>query len=81
MNWKIPRIGTWGGISLLIAALGAIGVGQLLATKAFQFEVAVNFWLLPAAMLAGAAIVMGAGWFAAARLINAPPLEALRAGG
>ncbi|MDM5136196.1 chalcone isomerase family protein [Aeromonas salmonicida] len=24
MNWKIPRIGTWGGISLLIAALGAM---------------------------------------------------------
>ena len=70
-----------GGLAGLIASFGAIGVGQLLASKAFQFEVAVNFWLLPAAMLAGAAIVMGAGWFAAARLINAPPLEALRAGG
>ena len=70
-----------GGLAGLIAALGAICVGQLLASKAFQFEVAVNFWLLPAAMLAGAAIVMAAGWFAAARLINAPPLEALRAGG
>ena len=70
-----------GGLAGLIASMGAIGVGQLLASKAFQFEVAVNFWLLPAAMLAGAAIVMAAGWFAAARLINAPPLEALRAGG
>ena len=70
-----------GGLAGLIASFGAIGVGQLLASKAFQFEVALNFWLLPAAMLAGAAIVMGAGWFAAARLINAPPLEALRAGG
>ena len=54
--------------------LGA-AVGALVAIAGFP-------WLsLPAAMLAGAAIVMAAGWFAAARLINAPPLEALRAGG
>jgi len=33
------------------------------------------------AMLGGAALVTGAGWFAAARLMDTPPLEALRAGG
>jgi len=31
--------------------------------------------------LGGAVLVTVAGWFAAARLIDAPPLEALRAGG
>ena len=77
----LAELSAIGGLAGLISSLGAIGVGQLLATKVFQFEVAVNLWLLPAAMLAGAAIVMAAGWFAAARLINAPPLEALRAGG
>ena len=70
-----------GGLAGLIAALGAIGVGQVLAHNAFQFEVAIDFWLLPAAMLAGAALVTAAGWFAAARLMDVPPLEALRAGG
>jgi len=70
-----------GGLAGLIAALGAIGVGQLLAKKAFQFEVAINFALPIYAMLGGAVLVTVAGWFAAARLIDAPPLEALRAGG
>ena len=70
-----------GGLAGLIAALGAIAVGQMLANKAFQFEVAINYWLPLAAMLGGAALVTAAGWFAAARLMGVPPLEALRAGG
>ena len=70
-----------GGLAGLIAALGAIVVGQLLAQKAFQFEVAIDYWLPLAAILGGGALVIGAGWFAAARLMDAPPLEALRAGG
>ncbi|MEI7613419.1 MAG: FtsX-like permease family protein, partial [Betaproteobacteria bacterium] len=69
-----------GGLAGLIASLGAIGVGQVLASKAFQFDVPVNLWLPLFAAVGGALLVMGAGWFAAARLINAPPLEALRAG-
>lgn len=70
-----------GGLAGLIAALGAIGVAQLLAYKAFQFEVAIDFWLPLAAMLGGAALVTAAGWFAAVRLMAVPPLESLRAGG
>lgn len=70
-----------GGLAGLIASLGAIAVGQVLASKAFQFEVAIDYWLPPAAMLGGAALVTAAGWFAAARLMGTPTLEALRAGG
>jgi putative ABC transport system permease protein len=70
-----------GGLAGLIAALGALGVAQLLATKAFQFEVSIDFWLPLAAMLGGAALVTAAGWFAAVRLMALPPLESLRAGG
>jgi putative ABC transport system permease protein len=70
-----------GGLSGLIAALGAIAVGQFLAQRVFQFEVAVAYWLPLAALLGGAALVTAAGWFAAARLLGAPPLEALRTGG
>ena len=69
-----------GGLSGLIAGLGTLAIGQVLAQKAFQLEVAVDVWLPFAAMLGGAAVVTAAGWFAAARLIQTPPLEALRAG-
>ena len=70
-----------GGLSGLIAALGAIAVGQFLAQRVFQFEVAIDYWLPLTAMLGGAVLVTCAGWFAATRLLGAPPLEALRAGG
>jgi putative ABC transport system permease protein len=69
-----------GALAGLIAALGAMGVGQVLARNAFQFEVAINFWLPFLAMLGGAVLITAAGWFAAARMLQAAPLEALRAG-
>lgn len=70
-----------GGLAGLIAALAAMAIAQFLAHKVFHFPVAIELWLAPAAMLGGAALVTGAGWIAASRLIAAPPLEALRAGG
>jgi len=69
-----------GGLSGLIAALAAVAVGQFLARQVFRFEVAIELWLLPAAVCGGAALVTGAGWFAATRLLQSAPLEALRAG-
>ena len=70
-----------GGLAGLIAAMGTLAVGQTLAHKAFQFEVAISYGLPFAAMLGGAILVTAACWFAAVRLMAAPPLEALRAGG
>lgn len=70
-----------GGAAGLIASLGAMAVGQLLAQAVFDLEVAIDFSLPFAAMLGGAALVTGAGWFAASRLLDAAPLEALRSGG
>lgn len=69
-----------GALAGLIAALGAIGVGQVLARNAFQFAVAVNVYLPLFAMLGGAVLVTAAGWFAAMRMLRMPPLEALRTG-
>lgn len=69
-----------GVLAGLIASLGGIVIGQLLANKVFQLEMAINYALPPITMIGGAALVVGAGWFAAARLLDAPPLEALRAG-
>jgi putative ABC transport system permease protein len=69
-----------GALSGLIAALGAIAIGQFLAREAFHFAVAINFWLPLAAVVCCATLVTAAGWFAASRLLLTAPLETLRAG-
>jgi len=69
-----------GGLAGLIAALGSLVVGQILANRAFQLEMSIDFSLPLVALIAGAALVAFAGWLAAARLIQVPPMEALRAG-
>lgn len=69
-----------GGLAGLIAALGALGIGQVLARNVFHFAVPLNLWLPLGATLGGAALVIGAGWLAATRLLRRSPLAVLRAG-
>lgn len=76
----LAEFATIGALAGIVAALGASAVGEVLAARAFQLEVGFAWWLLPAALTGGALLVAGAGWFAAARMIEAPPLAALRAG-
>ncbi len=76
----LAEFATIGGLSGLIAAVAAIVVGQVLARNVFNLDVALAWWLPPTAMLGGALMVMGAGWFAATKLMQKTPLEALRSG-
>ncbi len=69
-----------GGLAGLLAALAAAAVGDLLARRVFHVELAVNVWLPGLAMICGALLVTAAGWFAATRLLQAPPIEVLRKG-
>ncbi|HOL64912.1 MAG TPA: ABC transporter permease [Accumulibacter sp.] len=69
-----------GALSGLLAALAALAVGQFLAQQVFKFAMPVDWWLPPLAALVGAALITGAGWFAASRLLEQSPLETLRAG-
>ncbi|MCM8594930.1 ABC transporter permease [Accumulibacter sp.] len=69
-----------GGLAGLIASLGALSVGQFLARQVFRFDIGLDLWLIPVAVLAGALLVTAAGWFAATRLLDNAPLEALRGG-
>ena len=76
----LAEFAAMGGLAGLIAALGALAVGQVLARSAFQFNVPINYVLPIFATLGGALLVTAVGWFSAARLIKTSPLEALRAG-
>lgn len=70
-----------GGLAGLMAALGALAVGQFLAQKVFRFELAVDWWLPPVAAGCGALLVALAGGLAGTRLLRVAPFEALRSGG
>lgn len=70
-----------GALSGLIAAIGAMAVGQLLAGRIFNVALPLDPWLPLFAAVGGAVLVAGAGWIAASRLLATPPMHALRAGG
>ena len=55
-------------------------VGQILARQVFNLEVSPAFWLVPGGMVGGGLLVIGAGWFASAKLLRLTPLESLRSG-
>ncbi|HJW26367.1 MAG TPA: FtsX-like permease family protein [Rhodocyclaceae bacterium] len=69
-----------GALAGLIAAAGASIVGQVLAHKAFQLDIGFDVWILPLAAAATALLSVAVGWLGMARLLQAPPLLALRAG-
>lgn len=74
---ELAAVGLLAG--LLSGAAAAI-IGQLLAEKVFQLELAFNLLLLPGAMLGGSVLSVLIGWLGMRRLLKTPPLLALRAG-
>jgi len=70
-----------GGIAGLIAAAGAMLLGQVIARQVFQIEMRPDLWLPAVSALGGAVIAMSIGWWAMRRLLQTPPLLALRAAG
>lgn len=70
-----------GGIAGLIAAAGAMLLGQVIAWQIFQIEMRADLWLPALSALGGAVIAMSIGWWAMRRLLQTPPLLALRAAG
>ncbi len=76
----LAELSVVGGIAGLIAALGAVALGYLLARQVFQLELPPNFWLLPLATAGGALLSVSIGWLAVRQLLGTPPLLALRAG-
>lgn len=69
------------GIGLLaglVAALGASGTSYFLSTRILALPYVFNFWLLPAGMLAGAAVIGVAGIAGCYGVLNQPPLQTIR---
>lgn len=67
-----------GALAGLIAAAGALLVGEVLAQRVFNFELATAWWLPLLAAAVGAVLVPLAAVLAARQLLAARPLEALR---
>lgn len=69
-----------GGSAGLVAALGAMAFGQAIARRVFELDLPVNPLLPLFSAAGGAGLVAAFGWLAVRRLLDAPPLLALRAG-
>jgi putative ABC transport system permease protein len=69
-----------GMLAGVLAAIGATVAGWLLATEVFDLEYTIDPWVWAIGLVAGAAIVGGAGTFAARNVINHPPISTLREG-
>ena len=74
----LAELAAVGALAGLIAALGALAVGQVLAQRVFHFPLAIDYALPLAAMPCAALLVMAAGWLSVRRLLDTPPLETLR---
>jgi len=69
-----------GACAGLIAAGGAMALGQLIARRVFELDLPINLFLPLLAALGGALLAAGIGWLAVRKLLATPPLLALRAG-
>lgn len=77
---QLIELGLSGGLAGLLAAAGALAVGQVLAVQVFQFDFAPRWSTLVWGPAAGAALAMLAGWLSLRTVLNTPPLATLRAG-
>ncbi|PKO88391.1 MAG: ABC transporter permease [Betaproteobacteria bacterium HGW-Betaproteobacteria-12] len=69
-----------GGLAGLLAAVGAMVVGRIIAQQIFQLEMTPAPWLPLLAAPGGAIVAVAVGWWAMRRLLAVPPLAVLRSG-
>ncbi|WP_323121713.1 ABC transporter permease [Burkholderia alba] len=61
-----------------MAAVGALAIGWVLASRVFDFQLVFNPWLVPAGVLAGVACAGAAGWLSLRSVLARPALQSLR---
>ena len=69
-----------GGLAGLLAAIGATGIGFLLAERVFQLDYVTNPYLWIAGLLVGGALVGATGTLATRKAVSEPPVAVLREG-
>ncbi|SMG01189.1 ABC transporter permease [Burkholderia singularis] len=69
-----------GALAGAMAACGALGVGSVLASRVFDFQLALNPWLAPAGIAAGVVCAGAAGWLGLRSVLLRPALQSLRDG-
>ncbi|VWC79779.1 ABC transporter permease [Burkholderia lata] len=67
-----------GALAGALASAGAIAVGWVLASRVFDFQLAVDPWLVPAGIVAGVACAGAAGWLSLHNVLRRPALQSLR---
>jgi putative ABC transport system permease protein len=72
---EFTLIGLLAGV---LASAGAMVLGTVLASRVFELSVGFDPWLWVIGMTAGVAIVGSTGVLATRRVVNHPPVEALR---
>jgi putative ABC transport system permease protein len=75
---QLIELGATGALAGLLAALGALAIGAVLAEQVFRFEFEPRWVAVPLAVAAGATLSMVAGWFGLRRVVDSPPLATLR---
>ncbi|MDR2186948.1 MAG: ABC transporter permease [Azonexus sp.] len=76
----LTELAVIGAAAGLLAALGAMLAGSIIARQAFQLDLAPSLWLPPLAAIGGGMATVATGWWAVRRLLTAPPLLLLRSG-
>jgi putative ABC transport system permease protein len=75
---QVMELASSGALAGLLAALGAIAIGAVLAEQVFRFDFEPRWSAVPLAMLAGASLSVVAGWFSLRKVVDSPPLATLR---
>jgi putative ABC transport system permease protein len=75
---QLAELAVTGGLAGLLAALGAIGVGAVLAEQVFRFEFEPRWSAVPLGVALGASLSVIAGWFSLRSVVNSPPIATLR---
>ena len=74
----VAELAWLGALTGLLAGVGAMLIGALVALKLFNLPLTVNGWLPLLGMLGGALVVGLAGWPLLRKVMNTPPADVLR---
>jgi len=76
----LVELGVIGSVAGLMAAIGAMLLGQIVGYQVFQLDLSFGLWLPALSTAGGGILAVLVGWLAVRQLMATPPLLALRNG-